>query len=86
MRDGTMPAAWENHRAVIETLERLPQTVRRVHLRTDGASWQENLIPLVNHPATRPGTLARFGTIGLCSAIRSDKLLEEVSRLDNDAW
>ena len=87
MRDGTVPAAWDNDRGVLETLERLPPSVHRVWLRTDGAGYQDALIRLANDPSSRPGTLDRFGVIGfVCSATRSPALMAEVDRLDESAW
>ena len=86
-RDGNVPAAMDNERALKETLLQVPGEVRRVTLRTDGAGYQDNVIRACNDPGFRSEETRRFGTIGLiCGAKRSDQLMAEVARLADDAW
>lgn len=87
MRDGNVPASWDNDRGVLETLERLPAAVERVWLRTDGAGYQDALVRLANDPSSRSGDLDRFGVIGfVCGAQRSPALMAQVDRLAGSAW
>ena len=85
-RDGNVPAATDNGRALTETLLQLPGDVRRVTLRTDGAGYQESVIRACNDPGVRDEETRRFGTIGLiCGAQRSEHLMVEAARLADDA-
>lgn len=86
-RDGNVPAAMDNLRALDETLLQLPGQVRQVTLRTDGAGYQEEVIRACNNPAFRSEHTRRLGTVGLiCGAKRSDQLMAEVAQLTDDAW
>ena len=86
-RDGNVPAALDNRRALEEVLLQLPGAVRQVTLRTDGAGYQEDVIRACNDPAFRRAETRRFGTVGLiCGATRSEPLMAEVARLADDAW
>ena len=86
-RDGNVPAALDNRRALEEALLQLPGAVRQVTLRTDGAGYQEDVIRACNDPAFRRAETRRFGTVGLiCGATRSEPLMAEVARLADDAW
>ena len=86
-RDGNVPAALDNERALKETLLQVPGDVRRVTLRTDGAGYQDKVIRACNDPGFRSEEIRRFGTIGLiCGATRSAQLMAEVARLADDAW
>ena len=86
-RDGNVPASMDNLRALEEALLQLPDAVRRVTLRTDGAGYQDDVIRACNDPGFRSEGTRRFGTIGLiCGATRSEPLMAEVTRLADDAW
>ena len=86
-RDGNVPAATDNGRALRETLLQLPGDVRRVTLHTDGAGDQESVIRVRNNPGVRSEETRRFGTIGLiCGAARSEQLMLEAARLKDDVW
>ena len=87
MRDGNVPASFENRRGLEATLRQLPESIRRATLRTDGAGYQEEVFRFCNDPAGRPADLRRFGVIGLfCGATRSEELMAEAKRLPEAAW
>ena len=87
IRDGNVPAATDNLRALDEALLQLPADVREVTLRTDGAGYQEEVIRACNNPAFRSEATRRFATVGLiCGAPRSESLMAEVARLEEGAW
>ena len=87
MRDGNVPAAMDNPRALDEALLQLPDQVRHVTVRTDTAGDQEEVIRACNNPRFRSPPTRRFGTVGLvCGAKRSEQLMAEVVRLADEAW
>ena len=87
IRDGNVPAAMDNLRALDEAPLQLPGQVRQVTLRTDGAGYQEEVIRACNNPAFRSEETRRLGTVGLiCGATRSEPLMAEVARLRENAW
>ncbi len=87
MRDGNVPASFENRRGLEATLRQLPKRIRRATLRTDGTGYQEEVFRFCNDPAGRPADPGRFGVIGLfCGATRSEELMAEAKRLPEAAW
>ena len=87
LRDGNVPACHDHVRALAETLRRLPDSIGRVTVRTDGAGYQRPLIRFCCGPGVRPEDLRRFGVIDLvCGAKRSEALMREVSGLPESAW
>ena len=86
MRDGDVPASFENRRGREATLRQLPESIRRATLRTDGTGYQEEVFRFCNDPAGRPADPGRFGVIGLfCGATRSEELMAEAKRLPEAA-
>ena len=87
MRDGNVPASKGNLEALAAVLGRLPRSVERAMVRTDGAGYQERIIRFCNDPSVRPEPLRRFGTVAMVAgAPRTKALMEEVDRLPEDAW
>ena len=86
MRDGNVPASKGNLEALAAVLGRLPRSVERAMVRTDGAGYRERIIRFCNDPSVRPGPLRRFGTVAMVAgAPRTKALREEVDRLPEDA-
>jgi len=81
-RDGNVPAGYEQLRVMKEALSRLPETVRKVYLRSDTAGYQQDLLLCCGE-----GKDARFGVIEF--AVGTDVTAEfrqAVLALEEAAW
>ena len=81
-REGNVPAGFEELSVLQSALAQLPDTVKQVFLRTDGAGYQEDLLRYCAE-----GHNERFGVIQFAiSARMSDALRDAVHTIDKDDW
>ena len=67
-RDGNVPAGFEQLRMLEESLENLPEGVKKVYVRSDSAGYQQNIL---NYCAQ--GKSKRFGIIDFAISVRSSQ-------------
>jgi hypothetical protein len=81
-RDGNVPAGFEQLRVFEESLEKLPQGIKQVFLRSDAAGYQRELIKYCAE-----GKNERFGVIKFSISARVDKHFKQaVSQLKESDW
>jgi hypothetical protein len=81
-RDGNVPASYEVKRILEESLEQLPETVKQVFFRTDGAGYQEEVLRFCAE-----GSHPRFGVIEFAiSAKVSEGFKKAVLEVEENQW
>lgn len=81
-RDGNVPAAFENLRVLEESLEMLPDGVKKAQFRSDTAGYQIELLKYLAE-----GKHPRFGVIDFAiGAPVNDALRAEVQRVPEEEW
>ena len=82
MRDGNVPACYENLRFLIEALEHLPEGVGEVFLRSDTAAYQHELMRYCEE-----GLNERFGRIKFAIGCdMSAEFKKAVNEVHKDNW
>lgn len=82
LRDGNVPAGFDQLRALEEALEQLPDGIEQVRLRSDSAGHQNELLRYC-----ADGRNERFGVIEFSVSIKiSDAFHIAVSELSDDDW
>ena len=77
-----MPASYEVRRILEESLEQLPNSIKQVYFRTDGAGYQEEVLRFCAE-----GRSARFGVIEFAiSAKVSEGFKKAVLEVEEDKW
>ena len=81
-RDGNVPAGYDLLRVFKETLENMPEGIKKVRLRADGAGYSHDLLAYCEK-----GDNARFGRIEFAvSAPVTDAFKKEVRRVTSEEW
>ena len=81
-RDGNVPVGYEKLRVVKETLEDLPEGIERVHLRTDTAGYQQDLL---KYCAERKDE--RFGVIEFVIGVDvTEEFKKAVAEVEETEW
>lgn len=81
-RDGNVPAGFEQCRILKESLQQLPEGVKKVFLRSDSAGYQKDLLRYCAE-----GKDKRFGIIKFAVAAKvSSGFKQAVSQVDSAAW
>ena len=87
MRQGRVPAREGNTRVLSPALERLPEPIAEVMIRSDSTGRSAEVLQLCNRPELRRVATQRCGEIGFAnSAVRSQVLMAEVARVPEAEW